>query len=151
MIRFFRSLQQVERGQMLIPSALIIFVFVCLCIPPIFSFMNTGIITAKNTGLHTQEIYAAEAGVYDSIWKIIMIDTGVPKGIFDPPLQYSIEGGVNDKQVNVTVSRHNSLNFHINSIATDPDTGHVSIVDADVAIIGVSGLTAAFRSFKCYK
>lgn len=143
MMRFFRHLHNSERGMTLIISALIIFVLISICIPPLFSFMNTGILTARNTGLHTQEIYAAEAGVYDAIWKIIVIDPGVPKGIFDPPMVYSIADGVNDKSVDVTITRHNSYNFHVESVATDPNTGHQSTVEADIAILGVSGLDLA--------
>ncbi len=128
---------------MLLVSALIIFTCVSICIPPVFGLMSTGINTAKNSGLHTQEIYAAEAGVYDAFWKVIIVDPGIPKGIFDPPLEYSLDGGVNDKQVDVTVTRHNSFNFHVISVAFDPNTGHVSTVEADIATIGVSGLDLA--------
>jgi hypothetical protein len=132
-----------EQGQLLLLSTFIILVFASLSIVPILSYMGTGITTAKNTGLHTQEIYAAEAGVFESMWKIIMIDPGVPKGMWDPPLQYSVTGGVNDKSVNVTISRYNSFNFQVHSVATDQQTDHQSIVEADVAIIGVSGLDLA--------
>jgi hypothetical protein len=142
-MRLLRLLQHKEQGQLLILSVFIILVFASLSIVPILTFMGTGVNTAKNTGLHTQEIYAAEAGVYDSMWKIIMIEPGVPKGIWDPPLQYSISGGVNGKDVDVTLSRYNSLAFQIHSVATDPNTNHQSTVESDVAVIGVSGLDLA--------
>lgn len=139
-MRIPEQMRRDEQGYTLISLALIILALAGLCVIPVMSFMNTGLITARNKAMYTQEIYAAEAGVYDSIWKIIMIDPGVPKGIFDPPLEYAIAGGVNEKQVNVTVSRHNSFNFNVESVATDPGTDHESTVETDVAIIGVSGL-----------
>jgi hypothetical protein len=142
-MRYLRAMHSKEQGQLLILSVFIILVFASLSIVPILSFMGTGIVTSKNTGLHTQEIYAAEAGVYDSMWKIIMVEPGVPKGLWDPPLQYSLAGGVNDKSVNVTLSRYNSLAFQVHSVATDPNTGHQSTVESDVAVIGVSGLDLA--------
>lgn len=142
-MRLKRDTLHDQRGQTLIISALILFIFVSLCLPPMLDFMGNGITTAENTGSHTQEIYAAEAGVYDSIWKIIVIDPNVPKGMFDPPLEYSIADGLNDKQVDVSVTRHNSLNFHVKSVATDNNTGHQSTIDTDIAIIGVSGLDLA--------
>ena len=140
MMRIKRLIRRNEQGYTLISLAFILLALASLCVIPAMGFINTGVITARNKGFYTQEIYAAEAGVYASIWKIIMIDPAVPKGIFDPPLEYEIEGGVNGKQVNVTVSRHNSFNFNVASVATDPATGHESMVDTDIAIIGVSGL-----------
>jgi len=142
-MKFLRSIHRNEQGYALLVSVFIIFVFTLYAVIPLLDFMGTGLTTTKNTGVHTQEIYAAEAGVYDAMWKMIMIDSGVPKGIFDPPLQYSIDGGVNNKQVDVTMSRNNSFNFNIESEATDLKTGHQSTVESDVAIIGVSGLDLA--------
>jgi hypothetical protein len=141
--RFLKSTYDKEQGQILIMSAFIILFFAIVNVVPLLGFMSTGTTTTKNTGLHTQEIYAAEAGVFDSMWKIIMIEPGVPKGMWDPPLEYSIDGGVNDKQVNVTLSRYNSFNFRVHSIATDPQTSHQSTVDVDIDILGVGGLDLA--------
>ena len=61
---------------MLVVAVLIIFVLVGLSLPPLFSFLNTGIATAQNTGRHTREIYAAEAGAYDGVWKVTRLEPG---------------------------------------------------------------------------
>jgi hypothetical protein len=143
MKRFLKLMRDKEQGQLLILSTFIIMAFAVVGAGPLLSFMGTGIVTTKNTELHTQEIYAAEAGVFDATWKMIMIEPGVPKSMWDPPLEYSIAGGVNDKSVNVTLSRYNSFNFRINSVATDPHTSHQSTVDTDIAILGVGGLDLA--------
>jgi hypothetical protein len=140
MKRLFITLHRQENGAILILSVLIIMVFASFCMVPLLDFMGTGLKTTVNTGLHTQEIYAAEAGVYDSMWKMIMIAPGVPKGMYDPPLSYSVSGGVNDKSVNVTIARVNSAKFRIHSVARNQNTGHQSTVDTDVAILGVGGL-----------
>jgi hypothetical protein len=143
MKRFLKSMCDKEQGQALIVSTFIVLIFAIFSMGPIMNFMDTGIVTTKNTERHTQEIYAAEAGVFDAMWRMIMIEPGVPKGMWDPPLEYSIAGGVNDKSVNVTLSRYNSFNFRICSVATDPNTSHQSTVDTDIAIIGVGGLDLA--------
>jgi hypothetical protein len=148
MMRLLRSIRRREQGQMLILSAFIILIFASLGIVPILSFMGTGIVTARNTGLHTREIYAAEAGVYDSIWKIILIVPGVPRWPSNPPLQYSITAGVDGKSVNVTLTKIDDETYRIHSVATDPDTGHQSTVESDVVIGTPGGLDlSAFATF----
>ncbi len=43
-----------------------------------------------------------------------------------------------------------TVNFQVNSIARNPDTGHERIVETDIAIIGVSGLDLAeFAKYAC--
>jgi hypothetical protein len=141
--RFVKSMCDKEQGQVLILSTFILLISAVCSLVPIVSFMGTGIVTTMNTGLHTQEIYAAEAGVYDAMWRMIMIAPGVPKGTWDPPLNYAIDGGLNDKSVNVTLSRYNSFNFRIHSVAKESHTSHQSTVDTDIAILGVGGLDLA--------
>jgi hypothetical protein len=147
-MKLLRSIYHKEQGQLLILSAFIILVFASLSIIPILSFMGTGIVTAKNTGFHTQEIYAAEAGVYDSIWKLILIVPGVPKSQWDPPLQYSINGGVNGKSVDITLTKVNSATYRIHSVATDPNTSHQSTIDSDICIDNAGGVDlSAFSKY----
>jgi hypothetical protein len=143
-----KSIYRKEQGQLLILSAFIILVFASISIIPILSFMGTGIVTAKNTGLHTQEIYAAEAGVYDSIWKLMLIVPGVPKSQWDPPLQYSIDGGVNGKSVDITLTKVSSSTYQIHSVATDPNTSHQSTIDSDISIDNAGGVDlSAFSKY----
>jgi len=139
-MRLLRSIYLKEQGQVLILSAFIILVFAIFSIVPILNFMGTGIVTTKNTGLHAQEIYAAEAGVYDSIWKIIVIMPGVPMWQSDPPLQYLIAGGVDSKSVNVTLTKIDPDIYRIHSVATSPQTNHQSTIDSDIKIGALGGL-----------
>jgi hypothetical protein len=139
-MRLLRLIHHEEQGQLLILSVFIILVFAGLSIIPLLNFMGTGVNTAKNTGLHTQEIYAAEAGVYDSMWKLMVIVPGVPKSQWDSPLQYSIDDGVNGKTVGVTLTKVNSATYRIQSVATDPNTYHQSTIDSDISIDNTGGV-----------
>ena len=62
-MRLLRAINKQEQGQILILMVLLIFAFAGFGIVPLLNFMTNGVVTAKNEGLHTQEIYAAEAGV----------------------------------------------------------------------------------------
>ena len=148
MMRLLRSIHRNQQGQMLILSVFIVLVFASIGILPVLSYMGTGINTAKNTGLHTQEIYAAEAGVYDSIWNVILITPGAPRFPTDPPLQYLVDGGVNGKSVNVTLTKTDDQTYHIYSVATDPNTNHQSTVETEVVIGTPGGLDlSTFAAF----
>lgn len=111
---------------------LVVFVFSSLVMVPLLNFIGTGIVTAREQGLHVQEIYAAEAGVHDAIWKVKYVAPGVPKEVSDPPLQYTIAGGVNGKTVDVTISYIDSTTYRVHSLATYPATGHKSTIDSDL-------------------
>ena len=143
MMRRFRLFNRSQAGAILIAAALMIFVLIAACLPPLFRLLNTGIRTASTTGSHTQEIYAAEAGAYDSMWKIVMWEPGLPRGLFDPPMVYSLDSPVNGKQVDVTISNLNSFTFQVASVATDLRNGHQSTIKTDVDILGVQGLDLA--------
>jgi hypothetical protein len=135
-----KAINKQEQGQLLILLVLIIFAFSTLVTVPLLNFMSTGIVTTKNDGLHAQEIYAAEAGVRDAIWKIKRVVPGVPKQESDPSLQYAISGNVNGKSVNVTISWIDSETYRVHSLATNLGTGHQSTIDSDIDIDSTGGL-----------
>ena len=148
MMRFLKLLHGKERGYTFFLSALIILVFASISIVPVLDFMGTGINTTRKTSSSTQEIYAAEAGVYDSIWRIIVIMPGVPKWTDDPPLQYSIGGDVNGKAVDVTLAKIDAETYRIYSTASDPNSSHQRSIVSDVVIGNVGGLDlSAFSTF----
>lgn len=136
-----------ERGQILILVSIIL----CLSIVgmvPLLDFVKNGVITTKNTGLHTQEIYAAEAGVHDALWKIMYVAPGLPRQPWDPDLNYNISGNVNGKLVSVGISSVNASLYRVHSVATNPDTGHKSTIDSDLAIGAGGGIDlSAFTDF----
>jgi hypothetical protein len=145
-----RAMRKRQEGQVLL-LLLIIFAFCSLCVVPILSFMATGVITARDAGLHTQEIYAAEAGVRDAIWKIQRAAPGLPKQQSDPPLSWNMT--VEDKPLNPTLNYgvHYDVYYvepigpldppiyRVQSVA-NPNTGHPSRIDSDVEIKPTGGL-----------
>lgn len=135
-----KAIHKQEGGQILILLILVIFAFCGLMMVPLLNFMSSGANIIKDKALHTQEIYAAEAGVRDAIWKIQRVVPGLPKQQSDPALQYVIAGNVNGKQVNVTVAWNSSDTYQICSLATDPNTGHQSTIDSEIKIGSTGGL-----------
>lgn len=130
-MRLLKTINKQEQGQILI-LVLIIFALCSIGMVPLLDYMTTGMVTTKNEGLKTQEIYAAEAGVHDAFWKIKYVVAGVPTQPSDPPLQYAIAGGVNGESVNVTISYIDSATYRVHSLATNPGTGHQSTIDSDL-------------------
>ena len=58
-----------EKGAALV-MVLILLLISGLIIGPLLSYMGTGLITGKVYETRTDELYAADAGVEDAIWKI---------------------------------------------------------------------------------
>jgi hypothetical protein len=129
-----------EQGQALILLVLIIFTCSSLVMVPLLGFVSNGVTTAKNTGLHTQEIYAAEAGVRDAIWKIQRVYPGLPVKDGDPPLQYATSGNINGSSVDATITWINWETYRIHSLAANLNTGHKITIDSDIAIDPTGGL-----------
>jgi hypothetical protein len=143
-VRLLKALHKKEEGQVLILAVLIIFVFACLGVAPLLNFMSTGVVTAKNQGLHVQEIYAAEAGVNEAFWKIKYIVPGVPRRSSDPAFQYNVSGGINGKTVSIVITCLDSSSYRVHAVATSPATGHQSTIDS---ILNVGGGGLDFSHF----
>ena len=61
--------RQSERGLALIYALLLLALGAVITVP-LLSFMNTGLVAAQVYEKETQEIYAADAGIQDAVWKI---------------------------------------------------------------------------------
>ncbi|MBA7695515.1 hypothetical protein ES703_104143 [subsurface metagenome] len=81
-----------EKGQALI-LVLILLLVAGVIIAPLLAFMSTGLITQRQQEQRTLELYAADAGVEDALWKI--------KYLEEVPTNYSLT--VNAMSVNVTI------------------------------------------------
>jgi hypothetical protein len=97
-----------------------------LIIPPTLAYMGTGVITGEVYNTKTEELYAADAGVEDAVWKIESNDGYLPCNPSMPPRTYNISD-VNGKSVDVTIiyvyNVTGVLTYKINSIAaTDSDS-----------------------------
>jgi hypothetical protein len=139
-MRLMKAINKQEEGATLLLLVLMIFICSSTVVVPLLSFMNTGVVTTKNTGLHTQEIYAAEAGVRDAIWKIQRVYPGLPVKDGDLPLQYTASDNINGNSVDATITWIDWETYRIYSLATNLNTGHKITIDSDIAIDPTGGL-----------
>ncbi len=108
-----------EEGQAFI-LALILLAVGGLIIAPLLSYMSTGLIVGQSFEERMDELYAADAGVEDAIWKLIN----------DPPASYPHAyqlPALNDKAVAITIACTDNLTYKITSTATSDDGSSTTI------------------------
>jgi len=116
-----------QDGNVLI-MVLILLVVGGLILTPLLGLMSTGMVAGQVYENKTDELYAADAGVEDAIWKI---ENDVPDSY---PYQYTEPLVVNDKNVTITIFREDldptcgeQLNYQIISTATSEDGSNTTI------------------------
>jgi hypothetical protein len=112
-----------EKGQALI-LALILLAVGGLILAPLLAYMRTGLTAGEVCEVKTNELYAADAGVEDAVWKI-QHQVDVPTGCYlDTTRSYNITD-VNGKKVAYNITRANNvtLTYHVESIATGDGSG----------------------------
>lgn len=133
-----KRLARDERGKVLI-IVLILLVAGGLILPPLLGLMSTGLITGTVYEMKTDELYAADAGVEDAVWKIQYHVEELPGPCGGPDWSYDISD-VNGKSVDVTITYVNnqtgSLTYKITSIATTDSNSHTTIESYVEEIIG---------------
>ena len=93
-----------ESGQAFI--LVLIFLLVgSLMLPPLLSFMTTGLKASELYERKMDEVYAADAGVEDAIYKIISEDATFQALEEDESLSYTLSSEVNDLQVDISVTK----------------------------------------------
>jgi len=130
-----RRLIRDEKGAALV-LVLILLLISGLIIGPLLSYMGTGLITGEVYEGRTDELYAADAGVEDAIWKIQQGEVALCPG--DPTYDYTISD-VNGKSVDVTITSFDgvdnlTLTYRIVSTATGDGSG----TEIEAYIIGVN-------------
>jgi hypothetical protein len=123
-----------EQGQAIILALILLLVGGLFC-SSLLSYMGTGLLTGEVYETRTAELYAADAGVEDAVWKIqhqVDIPTGCGE---DTTRSYNITD-VNGKKVDFTITRANNVTliYHILSTATGDGSG----TEIDAYITGVS-------------
>ena len=124
-----KRLARDEKGAALV-MVLILLLISGLIIGPLLSYMGTGLITGKVYETRTDELYAADAGVEDAIWKIQHGETPVCAAYrswtypspLDPPII------VNGKRVEVTIEYQDDGSFKITSTAITDDGGGTAAI-----------------------
>ncbi|MCJ7670074.1 MAG: hypothetical protein MUO61_06120, partial [Dehalococcoidia bacterium] len=124
-----------EKGQAMV-LALVLLLVGGLIVASLLSYMGTGLLTGRVYERRTAELYAADAGVEDAVWKIQHGDVSLCPG--DPTHSYNISD-VNNKSVEVTITSvygvgNVTLTYHVESTAT----GNSSGTRIDAYIVGTS-------------
>ena len=125
-----------EEGYALL-LALILLLVGSLIITPLLGFMSTGLIASQVHEKQTMELYAADAGVEDAIWKMQTCATGLPEA-GDGPWEYSI-ADVNGKQVAAAIEYIDDHTYKITSTASS-DTGSNTTVESYAEMLDFSFL-----------
>ena len=129
-----RRLIRGEKGYILI-AALLVLVVVGLISGPVLSYMVSGLRAGHVFETGAAELYAADAGVEDAVWKI-QNQVDIPTGCGgDLSRSYNISG-VNGKKVDFTITRANNVTqiYHVVSTATGDGSG----TEIDAYVIGTS-------------
>jgi hypothetical protein len=120
-----KRLRRDESGRVM-ELALLLLVVGGLILTPLLGLMSTGLIAGQVYETKTAELYAADAGVEDAVWKILNdVEElpGPPCGGGDPDhWSYNISD-VNGKSVAVTITYVNNLTYQVVSTATGNGSG----------------------------
>jgi len=93
-----------EKGQTLILTLVLIVVGGLIAVS-LLAYMGTGLISGEVYERKMAELYAADAGVEDACWQLKQIDPepDIPTTPEQPPLTYTLNSTVNDKEIEVTL------------------------------------------------
>jgi hypothetical protein len=135
-----RSIVGDERGAGVLILALILLVVGGLILTPLLGFMGTGLMSGQVYEKKTEELYAADAGWADALWRIQDgSEVKAPGCPTDPTSWNYTISDVNGKDVAVNITHVSnvtgSLNYRILSIATTPDTGSSTTVESYVELV----------------
>jgi hypothetical protein len=117
-----------EKGYVLI-AALLVLIVVGLISGPLLSYMVSGLKAGHTFETGTAELYAADAGVQDAMWRIPNL--GLCSG--SPTAHYAISG-VNGKVVDVYVEYLSAGSYRITSTAVTDDTGNTAGLGSHTAV-----------------
>jgi len=113
-----------ENGKAMV-LALILLVVGGLILTPLLGLMSTGLLAGQVYERKMDELYAADAGIEDAVWKIQQQVEQLPVpgcgGEEPEPWSYNITDSINKingKNVEVTITYVNALTYRVNSIAT---------------------------------
>ena len=115
-----------EKGQAMI-LAVVLLIVGGLIVSSLLSYMGNGLFNGRVYERGTAELYAADAGVEDAVWKI---QQGIGLCPGNPSTTYNITD-VNGKSVEVTITYVNnqtgSVTYKITSIATTDSNSHTTV------------------------
>jgi Tfp pilus assembly protein PilX len=136
-----------EKGASLV-MVLILLLISGLIIGPLLSYMGTGLITGEVYEMRTDELYAADAGIEDAVWKIQNKDGYLPCSPSSYSRNYTITD-VNGKSVAVDITCEYAVDgmtytYRVLSTATGDGSGTVASVSGTQIEAYVSGVSTDY-------
>jgi hypothetical protein len=127
-----------ERGAGMLALVLVLLVVGGLVLTPLLGLMGTGLISGQVYEKKTEELYAADAGWEDAVWRIQTNTLNLTTNNWSDPWQLTVNG----KNVTVQVHREDfdptcgeNITYQILSVATTPGTGSDTTVDSYVKFV----------------
>ena len=127
-----KNLVRDEKGAALV-LALILLLIGGLISAALLGHMGSGILAGTVHERRTAELYAADAGVEDAIWKIQNSDGYLPCNLDSEPRIYIITD-INGRNVQVTIEFADWSTYKITSIAAIDDGGGTAAIDSATAV-----------------
>jgi hypothetical protein len=125
-----------QKGAAVLSLVLVLLVLGGLILTPLLGLMSTGLMSGQVYEKKTDELYAADAGVEDAVWKIQnATEVKPPVACGDPTSWNYTITGVNDKRVavNITVADNTTgILYKITSIATTASTNSSTTLESYV-------------------
>jgi Tfp pilus assembly protein PilX len=129
-----------QKGQAMVMAVILLLVS-GLVVSSLMSYMGTGLVTGRVYESRVAELYAADAGVEDAVWKI-QNDIGLCPG--NPSTTYNISG-INSNSVEVTITyvtnttnnNTTTVTYQVESTATNDGSG--TKIEAYVSATTVTG------------
>jgi len=103
-MKLLREINRNQKGQAFILTLILLLVG-GLIIAPLLTFMNTGVRAGQTHEENMNELYAAGAGVEDSMYRVITDDATLLDLADNGTHSYSLPSSVNGLPVNVTVTK----------------------------------------------
>lgn len=139
-MKIMKRLIRDEKGQAMV-LVLVLLLVGGLLVSSLLAYMGTGLLTGRVYERRTAELYAADAGVEDAVWKIEHGDvTACPAQPNQPPFNINVNG----KNVTVTITLlANNTTYHVESTATGDGSGTQidAYVTTNVTYDDYSGIT----------
>jgi len=120
-----------EKGAAIV-LVIVLFLIGGLISAPLLSYMSTGFLSGEVYEARAGELYAADAGFEDAVWKMAHqdeVEGAWPCNPSSPPLEYSITD-VNGKNVEVKiwyVELEGNIYYKVDSMATDDSNSHTTV------------------------
>ena len=138
-----KKLVRDEKGAALI-LALILLLIGGLISAALLGHMGAGILAGEVYEKRTAELYAADAGVEDAIWKIQHNDGYLPCTLDSPPRVYNITD-VNGKSLQISIEYVGEGTYKITSTAATDDGGNTAAIVSATTV--ESYLSATYMDF----